>query len=105
MAETFQEWTLEEFNSRYQLIVNPLNPLAGWALNDSDGCLYETYGEELEFVKRQPARQIWTLVDGDDGALYLLSGFHLVNRIGYLVSTTPVPDDVAIQVRVSIADL
>jgi hypothetical protein len=42
---------------------------------------------------------VWTLVDGDDGDQYLLSGFHFVNRIGYLVSTVAVPEGLDINVR------
>ncbi len=63
--------------------------------------LFETYGDELEFIKRQDPRKVWTLVDGDDGELYIVSGLHLVNRIGYLLSTIPVLNHLTVQVRVS----
>lgn len=38
-------------------------------------------------------------MDGDDGDMYVISGLHFVNRVGYLVSTLPVPEDVTIQVH------
>ena len=56
-----------------------------------DGCMFETYGEELAFVRQQNMRYIWTIVDGDRG-LAIVRGFFFVNRIGYLISTTPVED-------------
>ena len=54
---------------------------------------FETYGAELEFVRAQDPRNIWTLVDGDDGNLYIVSGYHLVNRINYFVTEVPYEGD------------
>jgi hypothetical protein len=100
MPTTFIEMTEDEFDAQYPLLVNHLNPRASWAFNDDRGCLFETYGEELAFVREQDSRTVFTLVDGDDGDLYVLSGLHYVNRIGYLISSTPVPDDTVIEVRI-----
>jgi hypothetical protein len=104
MTTTCIELTEDEFDSQYPLVTNHLNPIASWAFNDERGCLFETYGEELAFVRRQDRRAIWTLVDGDDGGVYVLSGFHFANRIGYLVSTTPIPEGTDIQVRLPTND-
>jgi len=53
---------------------------------------FETYGEELNYVlsiaNTEPAR-VWTLVDGDDGNLYIASGYHLVNRVNYFITKKP----------------
>ncbi|MBL9118533.1 MAG: hypothetical protein JNL80_01305 [Phycisphaerae bacterium] len=63
------------------------------------------HGDELTFVARQDPLTVWTLVDGDDSSLYLLSGFHVVNRIGYLVSSVRLPLDRSHRVRLeSVAD-
>jgi hypothetical protein len=99
MTETFIELTEAEFDDRYSLVPNHINPSAGWAIGESGGCLFETYGEEFEFVRRQDPLKVWTLVDGDDGDMYVISGLHFVNRVGYLLSTIPVPEDVCIQVH------
>lgn len=56
-----------------------------------DGCMFETYGDELAFVREQDVRCVWTVLDCD-GAVAIVSGFYFVNRIGYLISTTPVED-------------
>jgi hypothetical protein len=91
--------TEDEFDQRYPLRVNHLDPNASWAVGEGPGCLFETYGEELEFVRRQNPRTVFTLVEGDTGGLLVISGMHLVNRIGYLVSALPVPDDQYIEVH------
>jgi hypothetical protein len=90
----------DAFDDHYPLKVNHLNPNASWGLGEGGGCLFETYGEELAFVQQQHPSAVWTFVDGDESDQYLLSGFHVVNRIGYLVSAVPVPEGVSIQVRI-----
>jgi len=94
------ELTEDEFDTRFPLRTNHLNPHASWAVGEGRGCLFETFGEELDFVRKQHPSTIWTLVDGEDGDMYLHSGMHFVNRIGYLVSMTPVPEGVDIQVHI-----
>lgn len=90
----------DEFDEQYPLVQNHLNPNASWGFGDSGGCLFETYGDELLFVRRQDPATIWTLIDGENGDLYVISGYHFVNRIGYLVSKSPVPDDVFVEVHI-----
>ena len=94
----------DEFDDQYPLVRNHLNPNASWSYDDGPGCLFETYGEELEFVRRQDPTHVWTFLDGDEDGQYLASGFHFVNRIGYLISTVPVPPDVDIEVRIPRSD-
>lgn len=102
MTDTIIELSEEEFDTQYPLRTNHLNPAASWAYGEGGGCLFETYGEELAFVREQDPRTVWTFIDGDEGDQYVLSGFHLVNRIGYLISTVPVPERTTIQVRIPI---
>lgn len=98
------ELTEDEFDDRFPLVANHLNPTASWCVNEQGGCLFETYGEELEFVRNQNPLTVWTLVDGDDGDQYLLSGFHFVNRIGYLISRVPVAEGADMQVHIPMQD-
>ena len=56
-----------------------------------DGKMFETYGVEVQFVKDQPADRIATLLDCD-GALYIVSGWHFVNRVGYFIGKEALPD-------------
>ena len=92
--------TEDEFDDTYPLVANHIDPNASWSPANGPGCLFETYGEELDFVRAQNPRTIWTLVDGDDDNQHVISGYHLVNRIGYLISTVPFPEDADIEVLI-----
>lgn len=53
--------------------------------------LYETYGDDLQHichVADYNHSRLWTLLDCD-GKLYLSPGFHIVNRINYVVCKNP----------------
>lgn len=93
------ELSEDAFDSHYPLVRNHLNPGASWTFDDGQGCLFETYGEELDFIRQQDPRYVWTLLDGEDDEQYVVSGIHFVNRIGYLVSTVAWPENAFIQVR------
>lgn len=76
------------FEAKYKPIKNFLDSNASL-----DGTMFETYGEELDFVRKQPANTIWTYCDdGENG--WLTSGYHLVNRLGYVVCQEPCDEDV-----------
>jgi hypothetical protein len=94
------EMTEDEFSTRYPLLMNHLNPKASWAIGNHTGCLFETFGEEFEFIRRQDPATVWTLVDGEDGDLYIRNGFQFVNRVGYLVSSVAIPQGVNIEVHI-----
>jgi len=56
------------------------------------GFMYETYGEELEVVRealKKNPKTVWTVLDGDDGELFISSGMQFVNRFGYIITETP----------------
>ena len=92
--------TEDEFAKQYPLLRNHLDPNAGWGTGeDNEGCLFETYDEEFEFVRRQDPARVWTYVDAEDGQL-VIGGLHYCNRIGYLISTKPRPPDAWVVVRV-----
>lgn len=70
-------------------------------LLDSEGSpkLYETYGEDLSMVTSQPRSHIWTIVEGDNGKLYLTNGYHRVNRLNYIITQEPVADEAFIEFK------
>jgi len=47
--------------------------------------LFETYGEDLQRVMQTDHDRIWTLVDCD-GDLFITAGYHLVNRMNYIIT-------------------
>lgn len=85
MTEDIQT-ELDRWEKTYRPIKNHINPNASW-----NGLMFETYGEDLDFVIAQSDENTWTWVDGDDGT-YIVSGFSLVNRIGYFVTEEPWDD-------------
>jgi hypothetical protein len=82
--------TFKDFIEQYGLVPNDFESNAS-----IDGCLFETYGAQLEFVKSHDKTHIWTLIQGDsdDGGEVVLPGYHMANRIGYLITREPWTDD------------
>ena len=94
--ERFIEMSFDEWCDVYKPIKNHIDTNASF-----DGEMFETYGEEVEFVKATDEDRIWMYGDGDDGASYLWNGWGFVNRIGYFITEVPCPPDTTIQVLVS----
>ena len=99
--------TEEEFYENYNRLQNHIDKNASF-----DGCMYETYGEELAYVfEMSKKKRVVTIIEGDDGEefeetfinqlgveikdmilnvnLYYASGFHSINRLGYFVLDKP----------------
>lgn len=76
--------TYDEFITTYKPRKNHLDPYASF-----DGYLFETFGHDLDFVLSQNLTNIWTVIEGDNDTLYLESGFHVVNRLGYFITQEP----------------
>ena len=47
--------------------------------------MFETYGQELEYVQSVDPLRVWTLLDGE-GRSGIYSGQHWVNRLGYYIT-------------------
>lgn len=98
--ERFIEMTEDEWWDTYKPIRNHLDENASFS-NGEYGCMFETYGEEVEFVKAQDEDKIWMYGDGDDGGSYIWSGWGFVNRMGYFITEVPCPPDTTIQIKIS----
>lgn len=84
-----------EFEKEFKPLKNHLDNNASL-----DGSMYETYGAEYEYIleidKKEP-NKVWTYLDTDNGPI-LTSGFHTVNRIGYLITNEGFDLDTFIEV-------
>ena len=89
--------TEDEWYETYKPIKNGIDSTSSW--NDH---MFETYGDDVDFVNNQPYENIWTWVSGDDGGTYLVSGRYYINRIGYFVTEVPFPDNTTIQIQVGV---
>lgn len=79
----------EEWAKHYKPMKNHIDTNAPY-----DGFMFETYGAEIEYVLLQVnssairRARVWTVVEcgNTTGDLYIVPGYHLVNRIGYFVT-------------------
>ena len=83
----------DAFVERFRPVPNDFDIDCGFDLGQG-GCLFATTGKELRHVLAQDPRAVWTLVEADD-RLFIESGLHIVNRLGYLVTEEPVDEDIA----------
>lgn len=79
--------TYDAWIERFEPIPNPFDKNAG-----IDGCLFQPYGQEWDFVKNAPEGCVWTLTITDltrTSVMHIGDGVHIVNREGYLVTKRP----------------
>jgi hypothetical protein len=91
-------YTLDEdtFLSRFEPVPNHLDANCGFDLGHG-GCLFAVTGPEYRHVREQDLLTVWTLIEAD-GQLFIESGLHFVNRLGYLVTRIPVEPNAAYSV-------
>jgi hypothetical protein len=104
MPNSFIEMDFDEWCATYKPIVNHLDENASFD-NGEGGIMFETYGDEVDFVKSQSPANIWMYGSGDDGGTYVWNGWGFVNRLGYFITEVPCPDGLTIQVQVGEPDL
>jgi len=90
--------TEDEWFEQFKPIPNHLDDNASFH-DGEHGYMFETYGDEVEFVKAQDSNRIWTYSDGDNGGTYITDGYHVVNRIGYFVTAVPYDDKQYYQIQ------
>lgn len=80
------EW--ESFVEKYKPIINPVEDNA-----PIDGFMFETYEPDIGALKAKAdasavngknGYHVWTVVDGEGRKLYLINGWHFINRLGYI---------------------
>ena len=102
--DNFIEMDFDEWCDTYKPIINHIDDNASFD-NGDGGIMFETYGDEVEFVKSQSPDKIWMYGQGDDGGTYVWNGWGFVNRLGYFITEVPCPDGLTIQVQVGEPDL
>lgn len=86
--------TEDEFYEKFHPVKNHLVEDAPF-----DGCMFETYGQDLNYIQelrtKKNINHIWTILE-NEGKYYISSGYHFVNRIGYLVTEEEWNDDIEV---------
>jgi len=105
MSNKLIELTFDEWLDIYKPITNHIDTNASFQNEEGEGIMFETYGEEVDFVKQQDPNRIWMYGSGDDGGTYIWSGWGFVNRLGYFITEVPFSDSEIVQVLVAEPDL
>jgi hypothetical protein len=79
--------TIDEWVEKYNPIKNHIDENTSF-----DGCAFETYDEELEFVQSQNPHNIWTMVNAGDES-YIVPGFRWIDRDLYFVTEKPFTEE------------
>jgi hypothetical protein len=114
MSQKIVTITEDEFEEKFKPVKNHLDDNASW-----NGTLYETFGEELEFCFELAKKEnrVWTIVECDEveydedapeldedseeyqpPCLYIISGFHYVNRQGFIVTENPYEEETEVKI-------
>lgn len=90
----------DTFFAEYKTIINHIvrantpDSVEDGSICSWSGCMYETYGPELQHIltlanHKKTQKKVWTIIEGDDDTTIISAGYHLVNRMGYLVTEKP----------------
>jgi len=76
-------------------------PIQNYWVKDAsfDGCMFETYGVEREFVVEQKSINTWTLIE-DDEEMFIVEGYVVVNRLGYFITEKSWQGDVEYEIKI-----
>jgi hypothetical protein len=116
METQIKQLTEEQFDSMFTPQINHIErALADPDTDDEDicsfsGCLYETFGSEIEYVlEMAKLNRVVTIIEGEDtepdednethSTIFYASGFHLVNRMGFLVLDKPYTFDFEVAIE------
>lgn len=106
MENKITQLTEEQFEGMFTPQINHIErALADKSIADEDICsfsgtMYETFGADLEYVLEMAKQnRVVTIIEGDEdtigedgeehATIYYASGYHLVNRLGFLVLDKP----------------
>lgn len=84
---------VEEWEEKFKPVPNHLDDNASWQDSDGNGIMFETYGDEYEYVEQfKLERRVWSYRDDEYEGLILVSGM-AQNPIGYFITEVPWTDE------------
>lgn len=81
----------EEWEKLYKPIINPfLTPEEQQSNDNTEFQFHYSTIEENEYLKENiGSGKVWTVIEGERDSIYLLSGFHRVNRMYHFITEIP----------------
>ena len=81
--------TWDDWEKKYVPMLNTITDRT-----EFNGWLFETYDDDLKYIleygnNKNYRNHIWTLLTDDNGDLCISNGYHLVNRMGYFITSHP----------------
>lgn len=86
MTNLITELSFDEWETTFKPITNYLDENASFQDENGLGIMFETYGDELMYVKLRDPLTVWTYMDTDNGTV-IVDGYHVASRIGYFVTS------------------
>lgn len=77
----------------YEKFVETYKPIKNHIIQDApyNGCMFETYGNQLKYIKESghTDKHVWTLLECDNEEFWIVPGYSIVNRLGYVLCEIP----------------
>lgn len=81
----------------FDQFIKSFKPIVYHSINESyDGYMLETFGEDLNIVLDTKRHCVWTVME-EDGTRFLSNDYHIVNRIGYIITKVPWDEELIIE--------
>jgi hypothetical protein len=87
MNKQIAELSFDEWEATFKPINNYMDSNASFQDDNGLGIMFETYDIELDYVKSRDPLTVWTYMDSEDGGTVIVDGYHVVNRIGYFITS------------------
>ena len=92
MTTTPAEMTEDQWAETYKPKDAPVQG-SGFGFGGGDTLIDGHRPEEIAALMAADEKCVWTVIDGDDDGTYIVSGRHLVNRIGHIITEVPFEGD------------
>ncbi len=77
--------TYDEFEEQFKPVENVHADQGVFQFDAYD----ENDSDLLQFISINYPFHVWTRIDGEDGYVYNINGWHIINRIDYIITEVP----------------
>ena len=87
------QMTLDEFE---EIFIPTPNQFLSYPDESWRGCIFDIGGPELDYVREIAdtyPEHVFTLMTNDFGGICVGDGYHLINRLGYIITVVPIGEN------------